>query len=263
MSDPSRALTGVDASRPNAARIYDYVLGGGDNYAVDRAFAEEMLAIAPDNRALARYSRRFLLHAVTLAAEAGVRQFIDLGAGIPNSPNVHEVAQQVDSSARVVSIDYDPVVYAYANAYLSGAPGVTSLLADIRNPDDIIDRLREQALIDFDQPVAILLVGVLHFVMDDEHPAEIIARFRTVMAPGSYLIFSHVSDDSDPFFIARSKVHTAGSSAQGAFRSEAEITSLFDGFEFLAPGIVPVQRWIDSEAPATKVVILGGVCRKP
>ncbi|RDI58993.1 S-adenosyl methyltransferase [Nocardia pseudobrasiliensis] len=263
MSEPSRVLTGVDASKPNAARVYDYVLGGGDNYAVDRAFAEEMLTIAPDNRALARYSRQFLLQAVALAADAGVRQFIDLGAGIPNSPNVHEVAQKIDPSARVVSIDYDPVVYAYANAYLSGAPGVTSMLADVRDPDDIIDRLREQALIDFDQPVAILLVGVLHFVMDDEHPAEIIARLRSVMVSGSYLVFTHVSDESDHAFISQSKVHTAGSSAQGAFRSRAEMASYFDGFEFLAPGLVPVQHWLDSEAPATKVVILGGVCRMP
>ncbi|QIS24555.1 SAM-dependent methyltransferase [Nocardia terpenica] len=254
---------GVDPSEPSAARIYDYLLGGNDNYEADRALAEWLLTIAPDTRTVARSSRQFLLHAVGLAAEAGVRQFIDLGAGLPTSPNVHEIAQSVDSSARVVSVDYDPVVHAYANAYLSDLPGVTPILADIRRPDDIIDQLRSRALIDFDQPVAVLLVSVLHYVMDDEYPAKIIARFRDEMAAGSYLAFTHPTDELDPARIEQVSSSLAGTSAQFVCRSRAELAQYCDGFEPLAPGLAPVQDWLDNQAPPARLVWLSCVCRKP
>ncbi|MEU7767402.1 SAM-dependent methyltransferase [Nocardia sp. NPDC049190] len=257
-----RAPIGVDPGRPNSARVYDYLLGGKDNYEVDRAVAQRMLSIAPDTRTLAWFSRQFLVNAVRLAAKAGVRQFIDLGAGIPTSPNVHEVAREFDTSARVVYVDYDPVVYAHCDALLARWQGVTAMSADVRRPDDVLDRLRTEALIDFDEPVAVLLVGVLHFVMDDEHPAELLARFRDAMAPESYLAFTHGSDTSDPQLIERSSADTASTSAQVVYRSPAQMTSFLDGFEIIDPGVVPVQQWLGDDLPATRMVICGGVGRK-
>ncbi|WP_280303139.1 SAM-dependent methyltransferase [Nocardia abscessus] len=257
-----RAPQGVDPNVPNSARVYDYLLGGKDNYEVDRAVAHRMLSIAPDTRTLAWFSRKFLVNAVQLAAEAGVRQFIDLGAGIPTSPNVHEIAHKIDPSARVVYLDFDPVVYAHCNALLAHAEGVTAMLGDVRRPDDILDRLTSGGLIDFDEPVAITLVGVLHFVMDDEHPAEIVARLGAAMAPGSYLAFTHGSDNSDPDFITQSSSDTANSSAQVVYRSAAVVESFFQGFDLLDPGVVPLQRWLGDELPDTGLVLLGGVARK-
>ncbi|KZM74343.1 hypothetical protein AWN90_24960 [Nocardia terpenica] len=258
-----RVPEGIEPSKPNAARVYNYLLGGRDNYEVDRAFAERMLAVAQHSWIIARLGRLFLLHAVRLAAEAGVRQFIDLGAGLPTSPNVHEVAQKVDPAARAVYIDYDPVVHAHANAYLDGVPGVTPMLADIRRPHDIIDRLRADALIDFTEPVAALLVGVLHHVMDDEHPAEIITRFRDAMATGSYLVFTHPSTDIAPADYQQLSHYTAGSSCQFVCRSPAEVTRWFDGFDFIGRGVIPIQHWLDNNTLVTHPTWLGGICRKP
>ncbi|WP_308166694.1 SAM-dependent methyltransferase [Nocardia albiluteola] len=263
MPDIERVPEGIDPSTPSAARVYDYFLGGRDNYAADRALAEWLLSIAPDSRTVARLSRQFVLKAVELIAEAGIRQFIDIGAGIPTSPSVHEVAQKVDSAATVVSIDYDPVVHAYGNAFLSGTPGVTTMQADVRRPDDIIDRLRSGALIDFEQPVAILLCSILHFVLDDEHPAEIIARFRTAIPSGSYVAFTHPSDEVSPAGMAQLASHNIGSPTQFVSRSRTELAGFFDGFEFLGGGVVPVQDWLDGEQPTTQMVWLGGICRKP
>lgn len=263
MSGMERAPRGVDPNLPNSARVYDYLLGGKDNYEVDRAVAHRMLAIAPDTRTLAWFSRQFLVRAVQSAAEAGVRQFIDLGAGIPTSPNVHEVARKTDPSARVVYVDFDPVVYAHCNALLANSAGVTALQGDVRRPEEILDRLRSEGLIDFGEPVAITLVGVLHFVMDDERPAEIVARLREAMAPGSYLAFTHGGDNSNSEFITRSSSDTANSSAQVVYRSPAVVESFFDGFEMLDPGVVPLQQWLGDDLPDTGLVLLGGVVRKP
>ncbi|RDI64763.1 SAM-dependent methyltransferase [Nocardia pseudobrasiliensis] len=262
MSEVRRAPEGVDPSKPNAARVYDYLLGGKDNYEADRMVAQRMLATAPDNRTLAWFSRQFLIRGVEMALDAGVRQFIDLGAGIPTSPAVHEVAQKVDSSARVLSVDYDPVVYAHANAMLSGIPGVRPVLADVRQPD-LVERLRAEKVVDFDQPVAILLVGVLHFIMDDEGPDEILTRFREAMAPGSFLAFTQGSADSDAGFMDQARRDTVGTTAQFYFRSAAEMVTLLDGFDILPPGVVTIQEWLGGDLPPTLLRILSGVVRKP
>lgn len=253
----------ADPSTPNAARVYNYMLGGKDNYEVDQILAHQMLTVAPDTRTTAWFSRGFLMRAVEIAATAGVRQFVDIGAGIPISPNVHEVAQKIEPEARVVAIDYDPVVHVHTNAYLSGAPGLTAMLGDLRDPDDLIERLRADRLIDFDQPVAILIVGVLHYVMDEEDPAGIIARLRDTLAPGSYLAFTHGSVDTHADFIARSSDSTAGSSSQPRYRTPAEVTALLDGFEILEPGVVPVQDFLDEGLPRTNLVLLGGIGHLP
>ncbi|MFI5776923.1 SAM-dependent methyltransferase [Nocardia sp. NPDC051570] len=263
MVESRPAPEGVDPFTPNVARIFDYMLGGKDNYEVDRMVAQRMLEVAPDTRLTAWFCRQFLIKLTEIAGEAGIRQYIDLGAGIPTTPAVHEIARKKDASARVAFVDYDPVVYAHANAILAGETGVTPILADIRHIDDLITRLRTDAQIDFAQPVAIMIIGVLHYLMDDEHPAEIIARLREVMAPGSYLGFSHASVDTNQAFVKTVDEVTTGGIAEVRYRTVAETTALFDGFDLLAPGIVPLQQWLDNELPATGLVLLGGLCRKP
>ncbi len=258
-----RTPVGVDPTKPNAARVYNYLLGGKDNYTVDQLVAERMLVIAPNTKTAAWFSRKFLLRAVEDAARAGIRQFIDIGAGIPISPNVHEIAQKFDPTARVVMIDYDPVVHAHTHALLSGATGVISILGDIRRTDEIIEKTKTKGRIDFDQPVAILLVGVLHFVMDDEHPAEIVARLRNVMASDSIMAFTHASAWSSPEFIARVTSDTDASSAQVRFRTPDVVAAFLEGFDVVEPGLVPVQHWLGNDLPATGLNILAAIGRKP
>ncbi|MBF6178217.1 SAM-dependent methyltransferase [Nocardia otitidiscaviarum] len=262
VAEADRVPAGVDASRPNTARMYNYLLGGKDNYEVDRQVVHRMLEIAPDTRTQATFSREFLLAAVRMAAKEGIRQFIDIGAGIPISPNVHEVAQQIEPTARVAAIDYDPVVYAHCNAHLTESDGVRPMLADFRSPDVIIDQLRADDFIDLSEPVAVLLVGVLHFVMDSEHPAAHIARLHEVMAPGSLLIFTHGSDSTLDAFKEQSQSDTAGSAAQVVFRTKEQVERLLDGFEIVQPGVVTIQEWLADELPQTGLVILGGIGRK-
>ncbi|MCM6778830.1 SAM-dependent methyltransferase [Nocardia sp. CDC159] len=262
MSNIERAPRGVDPSKPNSARVYDYLLGGRSHYTTDRVLAEQMVRIAPDIQATAAAHRQFLLQAVLLAAEAGVRQFLDIGAGIPTSPAVHEMAHKVDEGARVVSVDHDPVVHAHATAFLSGVPGVIPLLADVRRADELVERLRAERLIDFAEPVAILLGGVIHYVMDTEHPDRIHARFREVMAPGSYLILTHATDDTVRDFRDLA-TQSVGGSAQFAYRTRAEVEKFFEGFDLLGPGVTPVQQWLDARAAVPPVVIVGGVGRRP
>ncbi|GAB0107889.1 SAM-dependent methyltransferase [Nocardia sp. JMUB6875] len=262
MPENNRAPVGVDPFRPNPARVYNYMLGGKDNYDADRDYGDRMLEVAPDTKITAWHSRRFLLQAVREAAEAGIRQFVDIGAGIPISPNVHEVAQEVEPSAIVASIDFDPVVYAHSNALLTGAPGVTPILADIREPDKVLELSREEAGIDFSQPVAFLIVGVLHFVMDDEKPYEAVARLREVMAPGSRLVIQHASISTHPFFKNTSTVQAVNSPSLPEFREPERVLEFFEGLEMLPPGLLPANEWLDARLPATRLVVLCGVGRK-
>lgn len=262
MSNERPAPEGVDTSQPNSARVFDYLLGGKDNYEADRIVGDRMLAVAPETRTQAWFSRRFLTGATSFAAEAGVRQFIDIGAGIPTSPSVHEVAKKVDSTARIASVDFDPVVLAHANAMVAHVPGVRPMLGDFRKPEDLIERLGTEASIDFREPVALLVVGVLHFILNHEHPERILATFRDAMAPGSYLAFTHGSVETDDDFVAAAS-GTAGTAAQCEWRSRAEVEAMLAGFEILDPGVVPIQEWLGDDLPATRLVLLGGICRKP
>ncbi|MEV3965763.1 SAM-dependent methyltransferase [Nocardia sp. NPDC050193] len=257
-----RVPQGVDPHEPRSARVYDYLLGGKDNYEVDRALAHRILAVAPETRSLAWFSRNFLLHAVRTAAAAGVRQFIDLGSGIPTSPNVHEVAHETHPAARVAYVDNDPVVFVHCNALLGNHPGVTALHADVRRPGELMQRLQAESGIDFAAPVAVTLVGVLHYVMDDENPAELLAHYRDAMAPGSYLALTHGADISHPEIIERTSRDARNSSAQVRYRSREEVTSFLDGFENTGPGVVPLQQWLADDLPETKLVLYGAVGRK-
>ena len=252
-----------DPAVPSAARIYDYLLGGKDNYAVDRAAAEKVLAVAPDQRRLARANRAFAMRSVAVLAEAGVRQFIDLGTGIPASPSVHAVARQAAPSARVVYVDHDPVVQTHNAALLAGDPQVAAVQADIRQPAAILGHPDVLRLIDFTEPVGVLCVAVLHLVRDEEDPAGVIAGFREPMVSGSHLVLSQFAAESDPAGMARLRAVADGTPVETYFRSRDEIRRFFDGLELLEPGVVSVDEWRqDGIAAATRLKIMGGVGRK-
>ncbi|RVX45589.1 S-adenosyl methyltransferase [Nonomuraea polychroma] len=269
MTELERVPPGIDPSVPSSARVYDYLLGGKDNLAIDRAVAEKLLAVAPDTRLVARANRVFQIEAVRHVAKLGVRQFIDLGTGIPTSPSIHETAREVSPSCRVIYVDYDPVVRMHAQVMLADAPGIASIQADLRRPADILEDPHVTGLIDFDQPICVLMVGVLHFVMDEEDPAGIVGAFRERMAPGSYVILSHAMAESDPEAIGQLQMATAGTAAQGRFRTHEQVLRLLDGFELIGPGLVSVQDWhvgpAEDHIPllegAPRLLIKGGVGR--
>ncbi|MFC9895012.1 SAM-dependent methyltransferase [Nocardia sp. NPDC127579] len=250
-----------DTEEMNSARLYDYLLGGKDNYSSDRDMARRMLSSAPELKTLAWFTRSFMRKAVEITATVGIRQFLDLGSGIPSSPNVHEIAREIDPSAQVVYVDYDPVVVAHCDALLTKPKGISALLGDVRRPHDLLDELSHRGLIDLDEPVAITLVSVLHYVMDDEDPAGIIAALRDRMAPGSYLTITHGSSESAPE-ILEVLTNMKDTSAQVDFRSRAQTEAFLTGFELLDPGVVPVQEWLRSDLPETRMVMLGAIGRK-
>ncbi len=239
----SRRPVGIDTSTPNPARIYDALLGGKDNFPADRAAVEEILAAAPQARQGARENRAFLHRAVRfLAAEAGIRQFLDIGTGLPTQGNVHQVAQATAPDARVVYADHDPVVHAHANALLADHTTTIAVLADLRAPEMILGHPEVRRVLDFAQPVALLLVAVLHFVRDEEDPAGLVARLREAMAPGSFLVVSHATADFHPEVAAKVTDVYRRASAPLVLRSRNQIARLFDGFDLLAPGLVQPVR---------------------
>jgi hypothetical protein len=254
----------VDTTQMSHARAYDYVLGGKDNFAVDREAAEQVIALAPDLPALGRAQRRFLLRVTQMCAEAGIRQFLDVGAGIPTSPNVHEAARGIASDARVVYIDNDPIVFVHNNARLATDDGVISIKADVREPDRLLDQLWSQHLVNFDEPLLVLFIGLFHLVTDQEDPAALVARFRERMAPGSHICIAQFCDDgSDRAAKAKLEEISVNSPAPMNFRRRDEIERFFDGFELLPPGVVDVQQWWpDETAPPTMLKVAAGVGRK-
>lgn len=252
----------ADTSTPSPARVYDYLLGGKDNYPVDRAVGDQMLAIVPDAGTVARVNRGFLVRAVDAVVRAGVTQFIDLGTGIPTSPNTHDVARAVNPEAKVVYVDNDPLVKAHNTARLQTDGRICTLHADIRDPRAIVEDPAVRRLIDFDRPIALMLVALLHFIPDEENPKGIIDAFRDHMAPGSHLILSHMTNEGDPRAVQAFKEIGRRSSNGVTFRDHDEIVPLFEGFELLEPGLVPAQDWRpDAPAFATGLTVECGVGR--
>lgn len=250
----------VDFTHPSTARMYDYYLGGKDNYEVDREAAEHVIAEHPQQQRLALNNRGFLARAVRHIAGAGIDQFIDIGTGIPTSPNVHEVARETHPGARAVYVDNDPVVLAHNRGLLATDENLVTIDANMRYPGDILSSSELNQLVDFSQPVAVLLVSVLHFVPGDE-AHHIVARFREAMAPGSYLVASlGTSEGLSGDEIAGIEAAYASTSSGGVLRTRSEIEDLFSGFELADPGVVDVAQWRASE-PETHVSILGGVGR--
>jgi SAM-dependent methyltransferase len=246
------------------ARIYDYYLGGKDNFRVDRETAELALAATPSVRDMARQNRAFLQRVVRyLAGEAGIRQFLDIGTGLPTQGNVHEIAQAVAPEARVVYVDNDPIVHVHANALLAG-DSTTVVLADLRDTEALLAHPAVQQVIDFDRPVAILLVAILHFIGENDDPMGILKRLRDAVVPGSYLVISHGTGDFDERAASGIAKAYSRSSAPGTARSHAEVLRLFDGFDLVEPGLVQVSLWRPEVAePRTDGIwIYGGVGRK-
>jgi SAM-dependent methyltransferase len=252
---------GFDSDVPSPARMYDYYLGGRDNFAADRAAAEAVIASHPEQRQLARNNRAFLVRAVEHLAAEGITQFVDIGTGIPTSPTVHEVARRAQPDARVVHVDDDPVVLAHARALLAEDTALAVVDADMHDPDVITGHPDVARLIDFDRPLAVMFVAVLHFSAGDE-PQRIVEHFRRRMVPGSYLVISAGSSENlSDAELAEIHAAYARTPRGGHLRSRAEIEALFAGFELIEPGVVDVCRWRGFERP-THVSILAGVARR-
>jgi trans-aconitate methyltransferase len=256
-----------DTSVPHIARVYDYWLGGKDNFAADRELGQQTLEAYPNLVFSVRANRAFLARTVRfLAGEAGIRQFLDIGTGIPTANNTHEVAQQIAPQARIVYVDNDPIVLSHARALLKSSPqGACAYLdADLRDPDKIL--AAAAATLDFSQPVAIMLIAVVHFIGDDAQASEIISRLTAAVVPGSYLVISHVGGDIDAAQQSEMVRRLNQSVAEKAtMRDRAGVTRLFDGLELLPPGVVRVSGWRpDSDLEAARPTGLwGGVARKP
>jgi S-adenosyl methyltransferase len=261
----------IDISKPHPARIYDYGLGGKNHFAADREVADKVLAAKPTLRVTARENRAFLGRAVRyLAGERGIRQFLDIGTGLPTTGNTHEVAQEVAPESRVVYVDNDPLVLAHARALLTSSPeGRTAYInADLRDPAAILADPATQEVLDFRRPVALVLVAVLHFIEDDDKPAGILRTLLDTLAPGSYLVATHgtAEFDREAMTAVERDYRAAGISTQ--LRDGDEFARLaFSGLEIVPPGVVLAPEWRpDSDAPRpapAEVGVYGGVARKP
>lgn len=263
----------IDPSVPHSARVYDYLLGGVTNFTADREAAEQQAAAfggLDKARASVRGNRVFLGQVVRyLAGEAGVRQFLDIGTGIPTEPNVHQVAQQVAAESRVVYVDYDPIVLAHAHELLDGTEeGATVFVRrDLHEPAGILEEAG--GTLDFGSPVAVLLIALLHHVPDDDDPHGIVGEFMRMVPSGSYLAISHMASDiaaDEMAALARSV--PADATYRFAMRSKTEVTRFFDGLELVDPGVVPIDQWRPEDWPTPSEDRVpahhwGGVARKP
>ncbi|MEU3457378.1 SAM-dependent methyltransferase [Micromonospora sp. NPDC006766] len=259
----------IDASLPHSARIYDYWLGGKDNFAADRAVAEALAAAIPTIRAMAAENRHFVHRmARHLVVKAGVRQFLDIGTGIPTRPNLHEVAQQIAPETRVVYVDNDPIVLVHARALMiSTEQGRSEYLhADLREPEKILQDPALTGTLDLDQPVALSLIAILMLLKDADDPWGKVRVLMDALPSGSYVAITHPTADFDPEAMAAA----VSSATQGGMtlvpRSEAEVARFFEGWELIEPGIVPVMAWQpDGGGPSDPhaAYYWAGVARKP
>jgi O-methyltransferase involved in polyketide biosynthesis len=255
-----------DTSVPHIARVYDYWLGGKDNFAADRVMGERTLQAYPNLVFSVRANRAFLARAVRFLAGQGIRQFLDIGTGIPTANNTHEVAQRIAPDSRIVYVDNDPVVLSHAKALLKSTPeGVCAYLdADLRDPDAILAAAAQT--LDFGQPVAVMLIAVMHFVGDDAQASAIMRRLTAACVPGSYVALSHAASDIDATQMAEMIRRLNESTAEKTtLRDRAGVTRLFDGLEPVEPGVIRAAEWrpdTDLEA-ASPAALWGGVARKP
>ncbi|MFD0686760.1 SAM-dependent methyltransferase [Actinomadura fibrosa] len=261
------ASLGIDVTKPSIARAYDVVLNGKDNFEVDRGFVHEIVKIIPEIYDVAAYNREILGRGVRfLAGEAGLRQFLDLGSGLPTVQNTHQVAQAVAPDARVVYVDNDPIVLAHGRALLAENANTTVVTADIREPEEILAHAEVRRLIDFDRPVGVMLVGILHHLHDDEGPQRIVETLMDAVPSGSHLfVTSFCASSQEAVDAERKYLSLLGT---GRFRTPEEITAYFDGLELLEPGVVPLPLWRpEGDVPAELTVghrlMYGGIARKP
>jgi hypothetical protein len=269
VNEERAAAAGIDVTVPSIARTYDYFLDGKDNFAVDRQLAEQILRFAPETKEAAQANRRFLGRAVEFLAEAGIRQFLDLGTGLPSQNNVHEVARRVRPDARVVYVDNDPVVLRHAQAFLVTDSSVAVICEDVREPTRILAHPTVQQMLDFSQPVAVMCLAVLHFVTDEEDPWGIVSTLIEPFAPGSYLAVSHSSLDDTPAEIStaiQERYKTAA--APAVWRSREAIARFFTGLDLVEPGLVRFTDWrsddLERKRPGGDCTwVLSGVARVP
>jgi hypothetical protein len=272
MHTEKQLSTKIDANVPTAARMYDYYLGGKDNYAADRAACEELDKVVPSTRALALNNRRFLQRVVkVLAADYGIRQFLDHGSGLPTQDNVHQVAQRIDPGTHVVYVDNDPMVLVHGRALLEQDERTTVIHADMRETDLIFDHPDTRRLIDFSQPVAVLFNSVFHCIPDSETdgPPAVVRRVADRLAPGSFMVMCQlVSEDAEVREFVTDFMDRATQGRWGRVRQEKDVAALFDGMDILEPGLVEVSDWRpDSEVaprqPSREWIEFGGVGRLP
>jgi hypothetical protein len=255
-----------DVERPNSARLYDYLLGGAHNFAVDRALAEEHIRVLPADE-ICRSSRSFLRRVVRLCVASGVRQFLDLGSGIPTAGNVHEVAQLAEPSSRVVYVDDEAVTVAHSRAMLKGNPRAAIAHADVRDHAAVLNSPEVRSLIDLDEPVALLMFGILPFLTGADEAAAVVAGYREAAAPGSLIAVSHFTADVEPALATKMVAMAAQRGTPITVRSKDQIATLFDGLELLEPGLVIASQWRGdgevSGSPAAESVSWGAVGRVP
>jgi hypothetical protein len=271
VSDPESPSYGLDTTVAHSARRYNYWLGGKDNFAADRASGDAIAAAFPSIRFSVREGRAFLKRSIEfLAREAGIRQFLDIGTGLPTADNTHEVAQAVTPQSRIVYVDNDPIVLVHARALLTSSPaGATAYIdADVRDPDRILADPSLRSTLDLTEPVGLVLVAIMHFVDDTEDPHAIVARLVGAMPSGSYLVMSHATyDPMPPDIVARLKAAIAGTGEKGGPRDRDQFARFFTGLELVEPGIVPIGEWRPTpgtEVPhPAEVGVYGAVARIP
>jgi hypothetical protein len=265
--DPDAAGTGIDTTVPHSARIWNYWLGGKDNYAVDRAAGDEYLKVFPGIVDVARAQRAFLARSIRyLAGEAGVRQFLDVGTGLPTADNTHQVAQQVAPEARIMYVDNDPLVLTHARALLTSTPqGATAYIhADLHEVDEIVRQA--STTLDLAKPIALILHGILGHVTDNDEARSIVRNLMDALPSGSYLNLADGTKDSSGEFEQAQDEYNDSGAVPYVLRTPAEITSFFDGLELVEPGVVSCPRWRPDAAPdgpSADVDVYGGVGRKP
>jgi hypothetical protein len=263
----SGKLPNFDTSVANAARMWNYWIGGKDNFRADRAAGDHVLAAMPALPLVARMLRRFLITTVDELTAAGVRQFLDIGTGLPTADNTHDVAQRVAPESRIVYVDHDPVVISHAQALLTSDPaGKTDYIqADLRDWATI--SAGAQRTLDFSRPVAVLLIAVLHFILDTEDPHQLIAQMMADLAPGSYLVIGHAASDIEAgTAAAMAQSYNASSALTITPRDGATVARFFDGMEMTGPGLLPLAQWWGSTqaTPAgPNLSCYCGVARKP
>jgi S-adenosyl methyltransferase len=267
MADADRVPGAIAADQPSVARLYDFFLGGHHNFAADREMGRRLLEAEPDARYIVQQNRAFLGRAVRFLLAQGVRQFLDLGSGIPTQENVHEIAQRGDPASRVVYVDRDPVAVAHSRQILSGNERAIVIEEDLRRPEAILGHPEVTRLLDFGQPVGTLMVTILHFLPDSDDPAGVVARLTRNLAAGSHLVISHATHEAAPAAAARVEELYASTSAAAHTRSHEEILRFFSGFDLVEPGLVYLPLWRPEVSGAAdhpeRAWFYAGVGRKP
>jgi trans-aconitate methyltransferase len=257
----------IDSGVATSARIYSYLLGGKDHFQADREAAEKALKAMPEARDFALTNRAFLTRAVRHLANEGITQFLDIGIGLPAPGGTAETASAVWPDAQIVGVDIDPVVLAHARAHGDDpAPaGATVIAGDVRRPTGILEHPEVRARLDFTRPIAVMLVAVMHFIVDDEDPYGVVRTLMDAVPPGSVLVLSHVTGDLDPERVQATAKAYDKSAVKTAVRSGKEIAAFFDGLDLLDPGMVLLARWrpdTEVDAKADRIGMYGGVARK-